>query len=115
MLRVSNVHHNKAGLTEQPDWYRITDHLEFSLDIHEFCEGSWTPYRWAQGSATQQSSRLATSFTEHTELSRLLQQLQLLLNAQTGVAVVPALPKLGMLVITGKHLDKYVSVMLQHS
>ena len=48
MLRVSNVHHNKAGSSEQPDWYRITDDLEFALDIHEFSEGSWKPYRWAQ-------------------------------------------------------------------
>ena len=54
VLRVSDVHHNKAGLSEQPDWYRITDDLEFSLDIHEFCEGSWKPYRWAQGSAMPQ-------------------------------------------------------------
>lgn len=48
VLRVSNVHHNKAGLSEQPDWYRITDDLEFALDVHEFSEGSWKPYRWAQ-------------------------------------------------------------------
>ena len=70
VLRVSNVHHNKAGLSEQPDWYRITDDLEFALDIHEFSEGSWKPYRWAQGSAVQQPPRLATSLTECIELSR---------------------------------------------
>lgn len=44
---MSNVHHNKAGLSEQPDWYRITDDLEFALDIHEYSGGSWKPYRCA--------------------------------------------------------------------
>ena len=47
VLRVSNVHHNKAGSAEQPDWYRITDDLEFALDIHEYSEGAWKPYRSA--------------------------------------------------------------------
>ena len=47
VLRVSNVHHNKVGSTEQPDWYRITDDLQFALDIHEYSGGSWKPYRCA--------------------------------------------------------------------
>lgn len=56
MLRVSNVHHNKAGSAEQPDWYRITDDLDFALDIHELSDGAWKPYRCAAIQALRVSS-----------------------------------------------------------
>lgn len=59
VLRVSNVHHNKAGSAEQPDWYRITDDLDFALDIHELSDGAWKPYRCA---AIKRSGLLAGSF-----------------------------------------------------
>ena len=56
VLRVSNVHHNKAGSAEQPDWYRITDDLDFALDIHELSDGAWKPYRCAAIQALRVSS-----------------------------------------------------------
>ena len=56
VLRVSNVHHNKAGSAEQPDWYRITDDLDFALDIHELSDGAWKPYRCAAIRAPRVSS-----------------------------------------------------------
>lgn len=53
VLRVSNERHNHAGSSEQPDWYRVSDDLEFALDIHEFSEGSWKPYRCAAAAAAE--------------------------------------------------------------
>lgn len=45
VLRVTNLHHSHAGKQEQPDWYRVTDDLQFGLDIHELVGGIWQPFR----------------------------------------------------------------------
>jgi len=45
VLRVSKVHHSHAGKQEQPDWYRVTDDLQFGLYIHELAGGTWQPYK----------------------------------------------------------------------
>lgn len=45
VLRVTNVHHSHAGEQEQPDWYRVSDDLEFGLDIFELVGGVWQPFK----------------------------------------------------------------------
>lgn len=46
VLRASNLRHHPPGVVQQPARYRITDQVEFEIDLHEFREGSWQPYRW---------------------------------------------------------------------
>lgn len=46
-LRASNLRHHPPGQREQPDLYRITDEIEFELDVHEFNGGRWQPYKCA--------------------------------------------------------------------
>ncbi len=44
-LRVSKVRHVLAGSTETPQRYRVKDEVDFSVDIHEWRQGSWQPYK----------------------------------------------------------------------
>ncbi|CAO2815088.1 unnamed protein product [Amaranthus hypochondriacus] len=43
-LKAVNVRHNKVGQTDEPSLYRITDDLEYSLEIYEWSGSSWEPY-----------------------------------------------------------------------
>lgn len=45
VLRATNLRHHPPGTLEQPEHYRITDDLEFEIDIHEFRDGQWRPYQ----------------------------------------------------------------------
>ena len=45
VLRASNLRHHYPNETDQPDRYRITDELVFEIDIHEFRDGQWQPYK----------------------------------------------------------------------
>ena len=45
VLRVTNLHHSHAGEQEQPDWYRVSDDLEFGMDIFELVGGVWQPFK----------------------------------------------------------------------
>lgn len=42
---MTNLHHSHAGKQEQPDWYRVSDDLEFGLDIFELVGGVWQPFK----------------------------------------------------------------------
>ncbi|GBG79164.1 hypothetical protein CBR_g28880 [Chara braunii] len=44
-LRAANVGHHRVGESEEPSVYRITDELEYSLDILEWDGKKWQPYR----------------------------------------------------------------------
>ncbi|KAL5715155.1 Dolichyl-diphosphooligosaccharide--protein glycosyltransferase 48 kDa subunit [Ranunculus cassubicifolius] len=43
-LKAINVRHNKVGETNEPAMYRITDDLEYSVEIYEWSGKSWEPY-----------------------------------------------------------------------
>lgn len=43
-LKAVNVRHHKAGEQQEPQMYRITDHLEYSLEIYEWTGKTWQPY-----------------------------------------------------------------------
>jgi oligosaccharyltransferase complex subunit beta len=43
-LKAINVRHNKVGETNEPAMYRITDDLEYSVEIYEWSGSSWEPY-----------------------------------------------------------------------
>lgn len=43
-LKAVNVRHHKVGETQEPAMYRITDHLEYSLEIYEWTREGWRPY-----------------------------------------------------------------------
>ena len=45
VLRASNVRHHLSGHTQQPEAYRVSDDLVFSLDIAELVRGIWQPYQ----------------------------------------------------------------------
>jgi oligosaccharyltransferase complex subunit beta len=45
VLRVSNLRHHPPNSTEQPSRYRITDEVVFEVDIAQYKDGSWQPYR----------------------------------------------------------------------
>lgn len=43
-LKAVNVQHHKVGQTFEPAMYRITDHLEYSVEIYEWTGKDWKPY-----------------------------------------------------------------------
>uniref|UniRef100_A0A7N0T4N4 Dolichyl-diphosphooligosaccharide--protein glycosyltransferase 48 kDa subunit n=1 Tax=Kalanchoe fedtschenkoi TaxID=63787 RepID=A0A7N0T4N4_KALFE len=43
-LKAVNVKHNKVGEDNEPAIYRITDDLEYSVEIYEWSGSSWEPY-----------------------------------------------------------------------
>ncbi|XP_047323730.1 dolichyl-diphosphooligosaccharide--protein glycosyltransferase 48 kDa subunit-like [Impatiens glandulifera] len=43
-LKAVNVRHHKAGGADEPSMYRITDELEYSVEIYEWSGTSWEPY-----------------------------------------------------------------------
>ena len=45
VLRASNLRHHPPGSSEPSDHYRITDDLEFAVDLHEYRDGAWQPYQ----------------------------------------------------------------------
>ncbi|CAK9225976.1 unnamed protein product [Sphagnum troendelagicum] len=45
-LKAINLQHHKSGGSgDEPSMYRITDHLEFSLEIYEWTGREWVPYQ----------------------------------------------------------------------
>jgi oligosaccharyltransferase complex subunit beta len=44
VLKASPLRHNLKGSSEQPSQYRITDELEFAMDVQELQHGKWHPY-----------------------------------------------------------------------
>ncbi|EFJ17342.1 hypothetical protein SELMODRAFT_114688 [Selaginella moellendorffii] len=44
-LKAVNLQHHKVGESGEPSMYRITDHLEFSLEIYEWTGKNWQPYQ----------------------------------------------------------------------
>jgi oligosaccharyltransferase complex subunit beta len=45
VLKVANLRHHPPNSTEQPSRYRITDEVVFEVDIAEYKDGSWQPYK----------------------------------------------------------------------
>lgn len=43
-LKAVNVKHNLVGEADEPAMYRITDDLEYSVEIYEWSGSSWEPY-----------------------------------------------------------------------
>lgn len=43
-LKAVNVRHHKVGQTDEPSLYRITDDLEYTVEIYEWSGESWEPY-----------------------------------------------------------------------
>ncbi|KAI5071585.1 hypothetical protein GOP47_0013836 [Adiantum capillus-veneris] len=43
-LKAVNVHHHRIGETQEPSMYRITDNLEYSMEIYEWSVNGWLPY-----------------------------------------------------------------------
>lgn len=43
-LKAVNVHHHKSGETQEPAIYRITDNLEYSMEVYEWSANEWIPY-----------------------------------------------------------------------
>eukprot|EP01018_Ginkgo_biloba_P031921 Gb_28463 [translate_table: standard] len=43
-LKAVNVQHHKVGETGEPAMYRISDHLEYSVEIYEWTGKNWKPY-----------------------------------------------------------------------
>lgn len=43
-IKAVNVRHHKVGETSEPSVYRITDDLEYSVEIYEWSGKSWEPY-----------------------------------------------------------------------
>ncbi|CAN6448027.1 unnamed protein product [Victoria cruziana] len=43
-LKAVNVRHNKVGEKDEPSMYRISDDLEYSVEISEWTGQSWIPY-----------------------------------------------------------------------
>ncbi|KAK9691126.1 hypothetical protein RND81_09G177500 [Saponaria officinalis] len=43
-LKAVNVRHNKIEQADEPSMYRITDDLEYSVEIYEWLGKSWEPY-----------------------------------------------------------------------
>ncbi|XP_021731630.1 dolichyl-diphosphooligosaccharide--protein glycosyltransferase 48 kDa subunit-like [Chenopodium quinoa] len=43
-LKAVNVRHHKTGQTDEPSIYRITDDLEYSVEIYEWSGVNWEPY-----------------------------------------------------------------------
>ncbi|XP_065857635.1 dolichyl-diphosphooligosaccharide--protein glycosyltransferase 48 kDa subunit-like [Euphorbia lathyris] len=43
-LKAVNVKHHRSGATDEPQWYRINDNLEYSVEIYEWSGASWEPY-----------------------------------------------------------------------
>ncbi|XP_059433890.1 dolichyl-diphosphooligosaccharide--protein glycosyltransferase 48 kDa subunit [Corylus avellana] len=43
-LKAVNVRHNNAGEADEPAMYRISDDLEYSVEIYEWSGTSWEPY-----------------------------------------------------------------------
>ncbi|KAL3702205.1 hypothetical protein R1sor_020227 [Riccia sorocarpa] len=44
-LKAVNVNHHKVGEKDEPSMYRITDNLEYSLEIYEWTGKAWKPYQ----------------------------------------------------------------------
>lgn len=45
VLRASNLRHHPPNSTEQPSRYRITDEVVFEVDIAQYKDGRWQPYK----------------------------------------------------------------------
>ena len=45
VLRAGNLRHHPPNSSQQPDRYRITDEVVFEVDIHEYRDGRWQPYK----------------------------------------------------------------------
>ncbi|KAK9681410.1 hypothetical protein RND81_10G000400 [Saponaria officinalis] len=43
-LKTVNMRHNKIEQADEPSMYRITDDLEYSVEIYEWSGKSWEPY-----------------------------------------------------------------------
>ncbi|GAB2295888.1 Dolichyl-diphosphooligosaccharide--protein glycosyltransferase 48 kDa subunit [Dionaea muscipula] len=43
-LKAVNVKHHKVGESDEPSMYRITDDLEYSVEIYEWSGAKWEPY-----------------------------------------------------------------------
>ncbi|KAL2927491.1 Dolichyl-diphosphooligosaccharide--protein glycosyltransferase 48 kDa subunit [Bienertia sinuspersici] len=43
-LKAVNVKHRMVGQTDEPSLYRVTDDLEYSVEIYEWSGASWEPY-----------------------------------------------------------------------
>ncbi|KAH7439679.1 hypothetical protein KP509_04G071900 [Ceratopteris richardii] len=43
-LKAVNIHHHKVGDTKEPTMYRISDYLEYSMEIYEWTLNGWSPY-----------------------------------------------------------------------
>eukprot|EP00270_Netrium_digitus_P003849 TRINITY_DN14660_c0_g1_i1.p1 TRINITY_DN14660_c0_g1~~TRINITY_DN14660_c0_g1_i1.p1 ORF type:complete len:445 (-),score=110.05 TRINITY_DN14660_c0_g1_i1:187-1521(-) len=43
-LKAVNLSHHKVGEKEESSAYRVTDHVEFSVEIYEWRDGKWQPY-----------------------------------------------------------------------
>ncbi|CAI5996593.1 unnamed protein product [Closterium sp. NIES-64] len=44
-LKAVNLRHNKAGESTEPAVYRVSDHLEFAVDIYEWAGSEWVPFK----------------------------------------------------------------------
>ncbi|CAI5521437.1 unnamed protein product, partial [Closterium sp. Naga37s-1] len=44
-LKAVNLRHNKAGESTEPAVYRVSDHLEFEVDIYEWAGSEWVPFK----------------------------------------------------------------------
>ena len=45
VLKASQLRHRTANSTETPAVYRITDYIDFELDIQEYSHGKWGPFK----------------------------------------------------------------------
>ncbi|GJP43704.1 hypothetical protein CLOM_g9155 [Closterium sp. NIES-68] len=44
-LKAENLRHNKAGESTEPAIYRVSDQLEFAVDIFEWAGSEWVPFK----------------------------------------------------------------------
>ncbi|KAI7900438.1 Dolichyl-diphosphooligosaccharide--protein glycosyltransferase subunit WBP1 [Cokeromyces recurvatus] len=45
VLKIVGHHHHKEGETEQRDWYRVKDDIVYNVDIVEYKNNQWVPYK----------------------------------------------------------------------
>ncbi|CAD7924041.1 unnamed protein product [Amoebophrya sp. A120] len=45
VLRMGNLHSHKVGENVQPYMYRVLDEITFNIDIEEYRDGTWRPFR----------------------------------------------------------------------
>ncbi|KAG0749576.1 hypothetical protein G6F23_000938 [Rhizopus arrhizus] len=45
VLKVVGFHHHKEGEVEQRDWYRVKDDIVYTIDIIEYKDDEWVPYK----------------------------------------------------------------------